>query len=466
MVTALDRLDAALAATGRVVYAMERRGVCVDRDVCADIRDKAGADAVESRRWLDGYLGAHTGRLPWRSNWLYSEWLKDAVHGDRPGGLGIQKSPYKSKGKVKPGETCLDSRAIEYLAAVVPEHRAFLNRVRTYRRQLRVAAYAENWLELAVPHPDGTWRLHPAFGMAFDSDNRPGARTGRFGVKNPPLQQVPRDKRKDPYRLRRAFVAPPGKRLLVMDYGQLEVVILAHLSAVLFGKGLLAARLEPGQPDLHSATARYVFGEVLGERGILDVPVGDIKAHPVYGRFRDLIKAIRYGLNYGKGEWGFGNTLFEVDANGEIAGPPLGEDRARGMIQALLAFDPEIKEFQDWARAYITKHHGMPSLAGRWIPLPDAGSEDEWKRNRAWRQACNFPMQAGGQEITAKAMVDLDAAGFDLVLQVHDELHAWVDEDRADLECHNMKTIAESAWPLRAYLKAEPKHGASWEGCK
>lgn len=464
--TYLADLDRTLGEMGGVVYRMERRGVPIDLGVCAEIRDRASADAAETHTWLNNYLGAYTGRLPWNENWAYPEWLKEVVHGPRPRGLGIPRSPYWSKGRVKPGECKLDSRAIEWLASTNPEHRDFLNRVRTLRRQERMATYAQTWIDLAIPHPDGTHRLHPAFGMAFDTDTRPGARTGRFGIKNPPLQQVPRDKRKDPYRLRRAFVAPPGYRLVVADYSQLEVVILAHLAATLFGRGLLAGRLAPGQPDLHSATARYVFGDILGEAGIRDVPVEGIKSHPVYGRFRDLIKAVRYGLNYGKGSWGFGNTLFEVDDKGEITGPPLGEDRAQGMIDALLAFDPEVREFQDWTRDYITRHHGMPSLAGRWAPFPGAASGDEWVRNRAWRQASNWPMQAGGQEVTAAAMLQLDREGFNLTLQVHDELHALVPEDRVDAAIPRMKDIMEHAWPLRAYLKAEPKAGANWEETK
>lgn len=466
MVSYIQTLDRSLADLGGVVYSMERRGVPIDLEVCSDIEHRARADAQETRAWLDAYLGAYTGRLPWNANWNYPAWLTAVLHGPRPGGLGLRPSPYWGKGRVKAGEMKTDSRALEWLASQHPEHREFLNKIRQFRRQCRMETYAASWRVLAIPHPDGTFRLHPSFGMAGDADTRPGAKTGRFGIKNPPLQQVPRDKKKDPYRLRRAFVAPPGHVLLVADYSQLEVVILAHLCQVLFGEGLLAGRLEPGQPDLHSATARYVFGEVLGQGEILGVPVGDLKAHPIWGRFRDLIKAIRYGLNYGKGDWGFGNTLFEVDSAGEINGPPLGEERAGQMIRALLAFDPEIEQFQEWVREYITRKGMIPSLAGRWAPMPEAKTGDEWVRNRAWRRACNWPMQAGGQEVTAAAMVALYRAGFAMTLQVHDEIHALVPEDEADQAAESMKHLMETAWPLRAHLKAEPKYGHNWEESK
>lgn len=465
MVSYLAELDNAVQGLGAVVYAAERRGVPIDLSVCHDISAHAGSDAATTRAWLDDFVGTKTGRLPADANWNYALWLTSVLHDPPPNGLGLAPSPYWSKGRLRAGETSTDARAIEYLASINPEHREFLNGVRRYRRQLRVVGYANDWIVMAVPHPDGTWRLHPSWGMGFDDDTRPGARTGRFGLKNPALQQAPRDPRKDPYGLRRAFVAPPGHRLVVADYSQLEVVILAHLCVKLFGTRILADKLAPGQPDLHSATARFVFGEVLGRREILDVPVGALKKDPQWGKFRDQIKAVRYGLNYEKGEYGFGNTLFELDDNGEISGPPLGEERAGEMIRALFAFDPEIKAYQEWTHTYIKRWRAMPTLAGRWLPLPGLDG-DPWEVRRAERQASNVPMQGGGQEITGRAMVRLHAQGFALTLQVHDELHAIVPEDRVDVAKAEMKYTMEHAWPLEAYLKAEPSDGANWMDAK
>ena len=461
----LTRFAADLARLDGVVYGMEREGVPIDLGVCAEIEGRALADAAETRRRLDAYAGERCGRPESEANWNYAKWLIGLLHSPRPHGLGLAPSPYFAKGRCKPGEVTTDARALEYLASVNPDHRAFLNDVRAYRRQQRMAGYARTWIDLAVRHEDGTHRLHPSFGMGDDADDRPGAKTGRFGIKNPPLQQVPRDKRKDPYRLRRAFVAPPGKLLVVADYSQLEVVILAHLCVVLgFGSGL-ADRLAPGAPDLHSATARYVFGEVLGQPGILSIPVEDVKASKEWGPFRDQIKAVRYGLNYGKGDYGFGNTLFEVDAKGEICGPPLGEERARKLTDALFAFDPEIPAFQAWMKEYAYTHRAAPSLRGRWAPLPGIRG-DRWERGRAERQAMNWPMQAGGQEITAAAMLRIAARGLVQTLQVHDEIHVLADEDRAEAVAAEVKDAMEGAFPLRAYLKAEPKAGRNWEECK
>jgi len=460
-----------------VVFKMEDHGVPIDVDVCHDILDKASHDAAESQLWLEAYAGAYTGRLPMLGkdvskrakewNWNYSPWLQELLHGKRPRGLGLPKSPYGMHGQVKPGETTVDGRALEWLAATNPEHREFLNRVRAWRRQAMVVQRVTSWLELALRYPDGSVRLHPSFGMANDADDRAGAKTGRFGVKNPPLQQVPHNKLKDPYRVRRAFIAPPGKVLVVADYSQLEVVILAHLLAVLFGDESLAKRLEPGMPDLHSATAQYVFGTVLGNKEISAAEVGMIKDSPTLGTLRDLIKAVRYGLNYRKGAWGFGSTLFELDSAGNISGPPLGEERSQQLIDALYGFDPGLPAFHHWVDQYVYDNIVMPSLLGRWFPFPWIRSLEQWQARRAGRQAANWPMQAGGQEITAAAMIKLDAAGFDMGLQVHDELHFYIDEDD-DLDTAKklIREIGETAVPLRAPLAFKPGHGANWEIAK
>lgn len=468
-VAGLDRL-------GNTVYEIERRGVPVDLEVCGEIASQAHKDGVESRAWLDGYVGGHTGRVLLGKNiphpksvgadgdnWNYAPWLAEVMHGGRGRGLGMAPSPYWTKGQVKPGEVKTDARALDWLISVNPEHREFLTRVKKYRREQHMEGYARSWIALAVPHPDGTWRLHPSFGMASDTDDRPGAKTGRFGLKNPPLQQVPRDKRKDPYRLRRAFVAPPGHVLMVADYSQLELVILGWIANRLFGTTVLQDRLFG--PDIHSATAKFVFGDTLGNQAMRDMPVENVKTDKIGAVFRDSIKEVRYGLNYCKGAWSFGSTLMERDDRGEICGPPLGEEKSQVMIDALLAFDPEIARYQEWVREFITEHAMVPSLRGRWCPLPGARSKDKWERNRAWRQACNWPMQAGGQEITGAAMVALSEAGVEQTLQVHDEIHAIVPEDRVDEVAKIMQDRMENTTVMRG-LRAKPAWAANWELAK
>src|SRR5690606_18435773 len=162
----------------------------------------------------------------------------------------------------------------------------------------------------------GTWRLHPSFGLASDHDTRAGAVTGRFAVKNPPLNQVPRNPAKDPAGMRYAFVPPPGHRLIVVDYSQLEVVILAHLIALLFGEDDPRVQRVRSGEDIHGPAGRYIYGELAGDPAVANIPLPEFKARRP--DIRDLAKTGIYGKNYGKGEVGFAWSTFLP--NGE----PLG----------------------------------------------------------------------------------------------------------------------------------------------
>lgn len=453
-----------LQKLGGVVFAMERHGVPISREACADIRDHATRDETETRRKLDAMAGELTGAGG--TNWNYHGWLAPFLFDPRPSGLGLEPSEFCTKGRVKGDKLTTDGTALDWLASLNPEHRELLNLIRMLRQQHRVANYAEGWIELAIPHPDGSWRLHPSFGMANDADTRPGAKTGRFGIKNPALQQVPNDVRKDPYRLRRAFIAPPGKVMVVGDYSQLEIVVLAHICHRLFGATGLRDRLLPGQPDMHSSTAKYVFGDVLGLPEALAAAVEDFKRDPGLKRFRELVKRIRYGLAYGKGGYGFGNTLFELDFEGNIIGPPIGEERATTFVDAVLDMDPELRLFQNWVWVYGLEHEMMPSLQGRWDPGEAINSSDQWAAKRKYRQWLNWPEQTGAQEVVLAAMIAMHEAGFDMSLQVHDELHFMVDPDDVDKALVTIQELGEHSTELDAKLTFKPHSGLMWEECK
>ncbi len=455
-----------LQKLGGVVYSMERHGVPIDLDVCAEIQKQAQADEVETLARLNALAGETCGIV--KTNWNYAQWLVEFLHAPRPFGLGLKPSPYWGKGKVRleKGERKTDAKALDWLTSQNPEFRQLLNDIRAYRRQHRMANYAETWQSLAIRHDDGSYRLHPSFGMADDTDDRAGAKTGRFGIKNPALQQVPHDKKKDPYRLRRAFVATPGHVLVVADYSQLEVVILAHICVRLFGMTGLRDRLLPGKPDMHSATAKYVFGDTMGNEYMQAIAVDQVKGDPIAGRFRDLIKAVRYGLAYCKGSYGFGNTLFETDDKGDICGPAIGEARAQVLIDALKGMDPELGMYQEWVPRYLAKHKMMPSLEGRWAPALEITSDFEWAVKRVIRQMTNWPMQAGGQEVVLAAMIALWEAGVQMSLQVHDELHFMVPEDELEAALPLIQDLMEHTTRLEAPLKASPGVGANWEEAK
>jgi DNA polymerase-1 len=453
-----------------VVCAMEREGCPVDVERLRALRSDFAARAGASERTLGDWAEKAAGwPLPDPVNWRSPRQLVLLLHSEL--GLHLPPSPFKKKGAVEladnpddeDGEVCTDDRALEWLGGQHPEYRAALNGIRDLRKWERYRNYAEDWLVKGIAHQDGTYRLHPVFGLAHDGDDRPGAVTGRFAVKNPPLQQVP-SRGEGGKLLRGAFVAPPGRRLIVADYAQLEVVILAHLCSRLFGTTGLRDRLTPGAPDVHSATAAYVFGEVLRYPQCRGAVLQDYKGALKW--LRDLIKAIRYGLNYGKGPVGFGTTLFDAEGN------PLGEKRAQQMIDALLDFDPEIRRYQGFIRQFIEAHRYIPSLLGRVLPLPGATAQRQGERNRAWRRALNYPMQAGGQEVTALAMIaafrdpELRALGFRLSLQVHDELVGHAPEAHADRATARLAEIMCDALPLDAPLQVSAHHAERWSEAK
>jgi DNA polymerase-1 len=327
--------------------------------------------------------------------------------------------------------------------------------------------------------------VHPVYGPSSDDDGRVGAISGRFAVKKPEVQQIPRDPRKDRYGLRRAFIPQrPGHVILGSDQTALEVVVSAHVQNRLFGLTDMVEAVMPGAPDIHSVHALGVFRDVLGHTYLEGVTPATLKKHPDprVTSCRELIKAVFYGLAYGKEEYGFGNTLFDFEGNS------LGEDRAREMLHGLFTLRPGIPLYKDWVREFIAENRGISSLSGRWCDLTEllGKAEEELRRSRrftelwetwafkkAWRRALNFPMQAGAADIMGAALVAvhldpiLRAMGFFPILQVHDEILLEGPEENAEEASERFLSLMTGAWPtLRAPLQATSKWGGSWYECK
>lgn len=480
MLSQTDYYDKLLMPLGDVTTAMERHGVPFNVPAARELLAVATADRDETTAklvgWCEelGYVAHQTGGAP---NWGSWQQLQPFLYGEE--GLHMQPSPYWTKGgtgydeegnEIREGEGTLktDDKALTWLGNRYPEYTDGLALIRALRWQARVCNYLETWLGLAIWHDEpmfssgGWWWLHPSFGLASDRDERAGAITGRFAIKNPALNQVPAHG--DNYGLRKLFRAPPGYSLVVADFTQLEVVELAHICTALFGTTGLRDRMAPGQPDMHSLTTKYVFGEVLGDERLRAMAVGAVKKEAKEDR--DNIKQVRYGLNYGKGPRGFGMTLF--DTNGKA----LGEEMATKLVEALLDFDPEIRQYQAWAREKCYEWQGVASLFGRWCPLPTARAWKTSLKNRAYRRFLNYPLQAGGQEIMAAVLIAisrddvLKKLGFTLCLTVHDEIIGMCPENNAK-ECtervlHFMRTTVK----LLAHLDASGDHAPSWGEAK
>lgn len=265
--------------------------------------------------------------------------------------------------------------------------------------------------------------------------------------------------------MRAAFVPPPGHRLVVIDYSQLEVVIIAHLIATLFGEDDPLVQRVRANKDVHGPLAHYIFGELMGDEAVRCLDPETMKK--TRGDLRDLGKVAIYRANYGGNTaMGYAFSTFLPDGN------PLGMERGQLLVDGLAGFYPGVLDYQGFIRTFIERYAYIVTLFGRWQPLPNAKSPTKSWRNRAWRQALNYPMQGGGQEIMALALIRIAAdralrdIGFVLSLVVHDEIVGWAPEAVADQVEEMVRHHMVNAVQLLCPLRAEGHTGGNWKECK
>ncbi|MYE81807.1 MAG: DNA polymerase I [Gammaproteobacteria bacterium] len=240
-----------------------------------------------------------------------------------------------------------------------------------------------------------TGRIHTTYGQAV-------AATGRLASQDPNLQNIP-IRTEEGRRIRQAFVAPPGRKLVAADYSQIELRIMAHLSR---DDGLV--RAFEGGLDVHRATAAEVFGVGVDE---------------VSGDQRRSAKAINFGLIYGMSAFGLGRQL-RVPRN-----------VVQGYIDLYFARYPGVREYMENTRAQAREAGFVETVYGRRLYLPEINARQPARRQAAERTAINAPMQGTAADIIKRAMIDVDGwlagAGLDaaMIMQVHDELVFEVVED-------------------------------------
>lgn len=423
---------------GEAAIVMERNGFKLDLEIARWGQEQTAQDEARTLAELARAVG-ECGIPPLRGIddvWSSPKQMTQLLH-DSPHGLLLPPSPYKMKGRVniEAGERATDKRALEYVLSRTnnPAAKTVITGI-TDLRKIRSCAKYFNKLPGFVA-PDGF--VHPVTGPAGDGDDRVGAITGRFGMKNPEGQQIPGDKKKDKYGIRRMFIAPAGWKLISLDYSALEVVVLANICKKLFGDRQLLDMTAPGF-DIHSYNARRVFGQYLGweddtGRKLADIPPELWKDDPVLSWYRTAIKEVWYGLMYGKSAAGFGMSL--KDKSGE----PIGKQLATQIVKALMESVPALGMWQSWCRTWIRQHRSITSQDGRLLDLDALMKEGEWGEAAAFRAGYNFPMQAKGAGIVGAAMVrcvtcpvlqDMQCL---LQLQVHDELMFRVPEENAEM---------------------------------
>jgi DNA polymerase-1 len=274
-----------------------------------------------------------------------------------------------------------------------------------------------------------TGRIHTSYHQAV-------AATGRLSSSDPNLQNIP-IRTPEGRRIRQAFVAPPGCKLLAADYSQIELRIMAHLSG---DEGLLAAFA--ADQDIHRATAAEVFGMEL------DAVTADQ---------RRSAKAINFGLIYGMSAFGLGRQL----------GIERGE--AQTYVDRYFERYPGVKRYMEETRAAAHREGYVSTVFGRRLYLPEINARNAQRRQYAERSAINAPMQGTAADIIKRAMIDV-AAWLEqhrpearLIMQVHDELVIEVPESYAEEVGAAVVRIMEAAASLRVPLRVDQGLGANWD---
>ncbi len=444
----------------RAYALLERTGFRLDTDYLLSQGKLAEKDERASLKRLEGFqVGSKD------INWASAAQLTKLIHDE----LGLAPSPIWKKGEVRNGETKMDGVALEYLASTNPDYSAFLRELINLRRIRGCLKYLRK-LPLYVNPSTGL--VHPVYGTPSDDDERSGAKSGRSVMKNPEGQQMPNSEEKDPYAIRKAFIAPPGQVLVVRDYQAMEAVLLHCLCLALFNDNSLA---DANTSTFHSVNARLVFGTYLGwkhpttGRPVADYDLESFKTDDwLIDRRRDA-KTTFYGLQFCKSARGFGYTL--LDSNGQ----PIGEPIAQKIVDAFHKARPGLKKWQDYCWDYLWKstrkkgfYPGMPSFSGRWRDVNHLVYEAvqrnkaDWKFRKAWRQLCNHPEQGGGADIKTTALVYMQKVlGRHGVVQndIHDELIVRCNEDVAKEVDDIMKWTMEDTYELPCGVKLQTSGG-------
>jgi DNA polymerase-1 len=390
-----------------VLSRMERTGVLVDRQM---LRTQSKELA---ERLLELEAEAHTeagGPFNLGSPKQIQEILFDKLQ------LPVlEKTP---KGQPSTAESVLEQLAENYaLPRIILTHRGLAKLKSTYTDKLP---------ELINPR---TGRVHTSYQQAVAS-------TGRLSSSDPNLQNIP-IRSAEGRRIRQAFTAAPGYKLLSADYSQVELRIMAHLSG---DEGLKQA-FASGQ-DIHRATAAEVFD------------AGDPAS--VTGEQRRAAKAINFGLIYGMSAFGLARQL------------GVGRPEAARYIELYFQRYPGVRAFMDRTREQAREDGYVETVMGRRLYLPEINSRNAGRRQAAERTAINAPLQGTAADIIKRAMLGLDAwlsqahPDVRMVLQVHDELvfevpEAKVEELRPRI-CERMQAAAELAVPL----EVEAGVGQNW----
>jgi DNA polymerase-1 len=279
-------------------------------------------------------------------------------------------------------------------------------------------------------------QVNPRSGRVHTSYHQAVAQTGRLSSSDPNLQNIP-IRNEEGRRIRQAFIAPAGHRILAADYSQIELRIMAHLSG---DAGLLAAF--HGNQDVHRATAAEVFG----------LPPEQVDANQ-----RRAAKAINFGLMYGMSAFGLARQL----------GIARGE--AQTYMQRYFERYPGVQAFMQATREAAHRDGFVETLFGRRLYLNEIHSRNQGLRAGAERAAINAPMQGTAADIIKRAMIAVDSwlqprsAEARMVMQVHDELVFEVRDDCVEAIQAGVRERMMAAAELAVPLVVDIGVGLNWD---
>jgi DNA polymerase-1 len=390
-----------------VLHAMERHGVLLD---------------VGLLRELSREFGAKMGEIEARAH----------AEADQPFNLNsprqIQEILFAKRGlpviKRTPGGTpSTDEDVLEQLALDHPLPKLILE----YRTLAKLkSTYTDKLPGMINP---ATGRVHTNYGQAV-------AVTGRLASNDPNLQNIPA-RTAEGRRIREAFVAPPGCRIVSADYSQIELRIMAHISR---DESLLKA-FAAGE-DVHDATAAEIFGTAPGE---------------VEAEQRRYAKVINFGLIYGMSAFGLARQL------------GIERPAAQQYMDRYFSRYPGVKRYMDETRAQARERGYVETVFGRRLWLPDIASGAPARRQAAERAAINAPMQGTAADLIKMAMIAVhrwlagEGLAARLLMQVHDELVLEVPEPELDRVRERLPGLMSGVAELAVPLLVDVGAGANWD---
>ena len=393
--------------TARVLFEMERNGVLIDDFLLAQHSEELGRRLHELEQQAHVLAGQpfNLGSPKQLGEILFTK-------------LGLPVVKKTATGQPSTDEDVLSQLAEDYpLPKLLLEHRSLAKLKNTYTDKLP---------QMVNPR---TGRVHTSFSQAV-------AVTGRLASSEPNLQNIP-IRTPEGRRIRAAFIAPAGHKIVSADYSQIELRIMAHLSG---DAGLLDA-FAKGE-DVHRATAGEIFG---------------VTPIEVTSEQRRYAKVINFGLIYGMSAHGLAKNL--------------GIERAAAAsyIDRYFARYPGVAAYMERTRSAAKTHGYVETVFGRRLYLPDIRAQQVGRRQGAERAAINAPMQGTAADLIKKAMIAtsawLKASGVKsrLILQVHDELVLEVPDDEVASIREQLPKLMAGVAQLSVPLIAEVGVGANWD---